>query len=321
MPVSIACQPTGPRFAITADAAMPDIVATARLDGVAINPQGPPPMFEWSATLAFDGGTGATTTPYGAGRRSQHAMMGPSRGPRATWRMPFTQVRGGILTINVVVILGTTTLRASTTGLTLVGTNPTAASIRTFATGIGADRVRFRKQMRQESSLEQFRQPGLWPKYSSDGLGGVGLCQITRPAPTADETWDWKANVRAGWRLYLEKERIARAYPAAVRQGASFRRLVDEFNRGRAASRLPPVPVILPDFTPDQLELDAIRGFNGFANGLHEFRVRTLAGQLVVTLNAAGTQGTAEWERVPVNERGNAGDPNYVNNVEQQADF
>ena len=42
---------------------------------------------------------------------------------------------------------------------------------------------------------------------------------------------------------------------------------------------------------------------------------------LVVTLDASGRNGTAEWERVPVADRGSAGDPNYVNNVEAQADF
>ena len=58
------------------------------------------------------------------------------------------------------------------------------------------------------------------------------------------------------------------------------------------------------------------------ANGLHEFRVHVDArGLLVVTLDASGLNGAAEWERVPVVDRGRSGDPNYVNNVEAQADF
>ena len=55
-------------------------------------------------------------------------------------------------------------------------------------------------------------------------------------------------------------------------------------------------------------------------------------GLLVVTLNAAGSQGAAEWERVSAADRiafydkiglasNRRGDPNYVDDVERQASF
>ncbi len=105
----------------------------------------------------------------------------------------------------------------------------------------------------------------------------------------------------------------------------AFATLVQEWNAAQPAQN-PPVRVniTLPDFTADQLELDTIRGFNGFANQLHEFRVRLDQNNpplLFVTLDATRRNGTAEWERVPVAERGASGDPNYVNNVDALADF
>ncbi len=105
-------------------------------------------------------------------------------------------------------------------------------------------------------------------------------------------------------------------------QGERFRNLVTAWNNARAAQGLARIPVELPDYTDEQLERDTLRGFNGYAGGLHEYRLRLDArGLLVVTVNATGTRGSAEWERVPVADRPAVGDPNYVNNVEAQADF
>lgn len=319
MPLVIASQPSGPRFAITAEAEMPSITVTAILQNEAM-PAGAAPTYEWSATLAFDGSSPNTSATFGGGRTTQHSRIPNSVSANSSWRIPFTEVRGGVLTVQVIMRAGGTEQRAKA-NWTISGTNPSGTAIRAFANSIGGNRAVFRKKMRQESSLQQFRPPGNWPKFSSDGLGGVGLCQLTRPAPTGDQTWSWKENVRGGWALYLEKERIARAYPRNVRSGERFRNLVSEWNRARASQGLPALPVDLPDYTPEQLELDTLRGFNGYANGLHEYRIRLNNGGLVVTINPSGTRGQAEWERVPVADRGTVGDPNYVENVLGQSDF
>ncbi|KQO22027.1 hypothetical protein ASF11_06390 [Acidovorax sp. Leaf76] len=319
MPLAITSQPAGTRFSITDDATMPTVTVTAVMQGQPM-PSGPAPTYEWSATLAFDGSAPPTNVAFGGGRSSQHSRIAPQTGLSPTWRIPFTEVRGGLLTVQVIMRVGTTEQRARASW-TVVGTNPTGTAIRAFANSIGANRPVFRKKMRQESSLQQFRTPSNWPKYSSDGLGGVGLCQLTRPAPTADQTWNWKDNVRGGWALYQEKERIAKSYPRNVRTGERFRNLVTAWNRARTAQGLPALPVELPDYTPEQLELDTLRGFNGYANGLHEYRVRQDNGVLFVTVDGSGTRGFAEWERVPVADRGTVGDPNYVENVLAQSDF
>lgn len=319
MPLAITSQPAGPQFAITADAQMPTITVTAVLQNEAL-PAGSTPIFEWSATLTFEGGTPPTNTAYGSGRSTAHSPLPPQTSASPSWRIPFTEVRGGLLTVQVTMRAAGVERRARATW-TIVGTNPTSTAIRAFANSIGADRIVFRKKMRQESSLQQFRTPGNWPKYSSDGLGGVGLCQLTRPAPTANQTWNWKDNVRGGWKLFLEKEAFARAYPGKQREGERFKGLVRAWNQARTAQGLPAIPVELPDYTAEQLELDTLRGFNGYANNLHEYRIRMQGDQLWVTVSADGNTARAEWERIPAAERGAVGDRNYVDNVLAREDF
>lgn len=316
MPVVLTFSPTGPKFSISADTVMPSITVTATLSGMKLDTKSPP-TYTWGASLKFDG----SVTPHGSGRRTEHSAIAGQVGTKNTYLIPFKEVRGGVLTVMVSVNVGTTTLTATSAGVTIVGTNPTPFAIKTKANLIGATKVRFRKQMRQESSLCQFTALG-WPNYSGDNKGGVGLCQLTDPPPTANQSWNWKDNVQGGWSLYLQKESIARAYPALVRNGPTFRALVAAWNAQPSRKGKPVIAVTIPDYTADQLELDTIRAFNGFAGGLHEFRVRVDSmGLLVVTLNAAGTAGAADWERVPVSARVTSGDPNYVSNVEAQADF
>ena len=116
------------------------------------------------------------------------------------------------------------------------------------------------------------------------------------------------------------------------RAAQGFTALVKKYNDDRAKHRLSAVALTLPDFTwtgfnvaPSalgQLELDTIRGYNGWAGKdkfgleLHEFRVAIDAhGLPVVDLDASGTTGKVQWERVPAADRPKVGDPNYVANV------
>jgi hypothetical protein len=162
-------------------------------------------------------------------------------------------------------------------------------------------------------------------------LGGAGILQLTNPPPTDDQVWNWRSNVAAGMALFNQKQAVARAYPARVRTSGGFVNAVNSFNHRRRAQGLPIVALVLPDFTPDQLELDTIRGFNGFAGrdqfglALHEFRVAMSGNELRVD-NITQTTGVLVWERVSGAERRRIyqmqnlpvklwGDPDYVNNI------
>jgi hypothetical protein len=308
---------TGPR--------MPAVVARVRLT--------PTPAgmvtFHWTATVEYPL-TGARC-PHHPDRSIVHSQQATTTGPE--WRIPFARVRGGRLTLRCEARSNGTSLgTASLTGVTILGRNPHRAELHV---ALGSPVLR--QLCAHESGQRQFLAAAFTgssacPLWSGDGRGGVGLMQITNPRPTDDEVWSWLANVRRGRELFAQKARIATAYPTRVRRTAGFAELVRGFNQARRGQ--PAVEVTLPDFTPAQVEDDALRGFNGYAGRdpfgleLHEFRVGTDAnGQLLVDLLPGGVRGVARWVRVTAAERVEQfrrlgrrypGDPDYVANVRRQ---
>jgi outer membrane protein OmpA-like peptidoglycan-associated protein/peptidoglycan hydrolase-like protein with peptidoglycan-binding domain len=331
------------QFAITDAPRMPAINAEARIVGITPDPT-PSAAFEWTAQIRFD----ARTCVFGPNRQiNPPDIVQTVVGGRFTPN--FTSIRGGELTLIVRASIGGQILEARTTGLRIAGTNPQRVDVQQ-----ALPHATLRRIACQESSStrrhrahpfagqRQFDAPpngGVsdCPLFSSDGAGGVGIMQITNPLPTDDDVWNWRQNVATGIQIFNQKVQGARNYPRQVRGSAGFRALVDNFNRARQAQGLPPVQVMLPDFTTgnfdnnlQQLELDAIRGFNGwggrdqFRFPLHEFRVAVDGNGLLQVVNiqpatVGGRKvvvGQAVWERVPVAARPqNFGDPDYVNHV------
>lgn len=325
--IDIRFDPPGPEFAISEFALMPEITAIATLPSAGPSPASPL-HFRWRVTLRFS----RPSCQHAMGKVTEHPVITVTTFvPNLT--IPFKLVRGGELSVSVETTIGTQTLRGESTGLSIVGTNPSIASLVTATTG--APPI-FRKLMRLESQLRQFRAPNC-PLFSADNQGGVGLCQIT-PPDSDDQIWDWKANVQGGLAVYREKEKRARRYPDLVRNGATFKKQVADYNKVRQAQAavaaqatdrpvptISPVAVTVPDYTPEQLQLDTVRGYNGFAGGLHEYRLRTdERGLLVVHLDKGERNGTAEWQRISAAERARistSGDPNYVDDVLRQSEF
>ncbi len=316
--ITLAFVPPGPDFAISADARMPSITVAAT---PAAPPDGPL-QFVWTITL----GSASAGCAHARDRVTHHPdIVVTTDSGRLT--IPFTHVRGGRLSVAVAVDVAGHRLTAVRSNLRIVGTNPTLADL---AARLTAAPDAFKRLMRLESGLRQFRAPDC-PLWSADDLGGVGLCQLTPPG-SDDQIWDWTANVDGGLALYRAKERTARSHAATVQGGAAFRAQVGALNARRAAAGLAALVVRVPDYTAAQLELDTIRAFNGYAGGLHEFRLRTDADNtLFVTRDATGS-AVAEWVRVTAAERvahyetvgvaaGHRGDPNYVDDVLARASF
>jgi hypothetical protein len=329
--VTLSYDPPGPEFAITEECNMPTIKVTARLENA--GPGTPMAMpHQWKVNLVF---TGANCK-HSMNRRIEHPEINASTLTN-TFTIPFTQIRGGDLTIEVTVRT-TNSIGGMATGrsqrLKVIGTNPSTAAL--LRAAIMSDA--FKRLMRHESGLQQFR-PAQCPYFSRDNLGGVGICQITNPRPTDDQVWSWKENLKRGLQLYKEKENVAKSYPHRVRQSKAFKDLAAAYNRDRVAQSTPtgplaPLSIELPDYTQDQVERDTVRGFNGYAgNGLHEYKVRLdAAGRLFVNVDPGGAKGTAEWERVTAADRttvydalkldsSKRGDPDYVENVYRQISF
>jgi hypothetical protein len=309
--VTLSFDPPGPNFPITEDCAMPTIRVDARLNHV-------PPVtdaaarYHWHITLIFTGEHCA----HSLNRRIEHPAIDQTTAI-GSLVIPFTAVRGGDLVVALTVEVGKLVLTTTTTGLHVTGTNPTIPSLRQMP--LPSDG--FKRLMRNESGLRQFIGPTLaCPQFSHDNLGGVGICQLTRPAPTDDQVWNWKENVLGGIALYRQKEAAARAFVHHTR-AHQFKTLAKAYNAARAQQGLPPLAVTLPDYTPEQLERDTIRGFNGYGGGLHEYRLKLRPdGTLFVNVDPTGTAGTAEWEQVPVALRPPVG-RNYVNDVYAQPSF
>ncbi len=295
--------PTGPQ--------MPVIHAEARFTGITPDPT-PTATFRWTISIKFQ----CSDCANGRAKEINDEFQLTSVGGRCDINFP--RIRGGAVTITVGCDLPAMCYEKATNGLRMRGVNPSRAEA-----NIACGSLMVQKMILQESGRRQFdaaKDGGTsnCPLFSGDRQGGVGLLQITNPAPTPEDHWDWRENINHGLRILNQKRATARGYPAVVRNSALFLALVQRFNAGRN----PPANIVLPDFTADQLELDATRGYNGwaghdaFGNNLHEFRVPVdAAGNLQVNVGA-DNRGILAWQQVPAADRPqNTGDPNYVNNV------
>ena len=302
---------------------MPVINAEARIAGITPDPT-PTTQFTWTVEIGFQTSACQRTVRRPVEINDRFELV--SVGGRID--IVFPRVRGGRLTLTVSAVLpaGSFTSRAS--GLTIRGTNPLRAELNGSLPSISLQKI-----VAHESGQRQFIAPadggiGVCPLMSGDRAGGVGLFQITVPAPTPDDHWNWLANVEHGIGIFNEKRTVARGYPARVRRNQGFIDLVDRYNRANPPQSDSPLLTVddLPEFNPDQLELDTIRGFNGWAGrdrfglNLHEFKVPVDAdGNLVVTTDLETDKRSIDWERVPASDRPqNSGDPNYVAHVMAQ---
>jgi hypothetical protein len=166
-----------------------------------------------------------------------------------------------------------------------------------------------RKMMAQESSVAQFDPTGV-PTWSEDGRLGAGLLQLTDPAPTPLQVWDWRRNIDGAVAVLTDDLELA---------GDRLNFLVD-----RVQSQVPFGSVAAP-ITGDMIVQEALRAFNALDNGtgeIDEYRsARDAAGKLRFLQQPTGERTTI-WEHMPIALRGTTiGDPNYVVHVLSQEDF
>ena len=221
-------------------------------------------------------------------------------------------VRGGSLSVSASATVNGCPVSASTGG-GIHGTNPPQADIRA-----ALPHRTLRAIACKESGLRQFDAApnggtAFCPLFHScDRVGVMGIKD-----PDGDEVWNWRRNVESGIRSFDQVVLEARQYPNDVRRSPEFETLVRQFNDIRFGEGLRDIRVELPDFdegdfTEDfrELELDAIRGYNGwcgddrFGFELHEFQVAVddRLGQPVLRvteIDESALQGKATWERVP----------------------
>ncbi len=280
----------------------------------------------WSVSAGFHFSDCPPNGP--ANRASQRDILPSITGNQITIDMG-DEVIGGAVTITAQGTINGCPVSASA-GMNVESTNPPLDVLHT-----ALPHATLRLIACRESGQRQFEAPadggtGQCPFF---GCGGrVGLMQIADPSD--EEIWNWAANVASGIERFQESVDAARDYPDQVRNSAGFQDLVAQFNQQRQAQGESPLNIELPDFTSgnfdddrQQLELDAIRGYNGwfgtdrFGFALHEFRVAIdpIGGQDTLRVIQRSDQvGEAQWERVPAGDRpvtGVCNDPDYVDSV------
>ena len=128
------------------------------------------------------------------------------------------------------------------------GQNPTRAAVAEMLPHNTLRRVAC-----HESGMRQFDAPPgntiLCPLFSRDNLGGVGIMQLTVPAPTLAQHWDWILNVFGGMAKFADSQRVATGYPARVQATQPFQAAVNAINTARQQQQLPPLQVTVPAFT------------------------------------------------------------------------
>jgi hypothetical protein len=292
-------------------AQMPAIQAEVQFNGLDPDPTATA-TFQWVVSISFQ----CSDCRNGRAREINDQFGFTTIGGKAT--ISFPRIRGGQLTIAVSVNLPAQSFSATTNELHIRGINPPQDEHKA-----ACGTVIVQQMVMHESGSRQFNAPrdggvSECPLFSGDRLGGVGMFQITNPAPTPEDHWNWLANINHGLQILDQKRTVARGYPARVRNSAAFQALVQSFNAARSS----PADIVLPDFTPQQLELDTTRGYNGwagkdaFGNVLHEFRVPLDADGNLQADVGADNRGVIAWQQVSGADRPqNTGDPNYVSHV------
>ena len=191
----------------------PVIQAEARFNGLTPDPT-PTATFTWVVSIKFQ----CSDCTNGRAKEINDEFRLTTVGGKCTINFP--NVRGGILSISVAVDTATKCYGLETKGLRIRGMNPPRGEL-----NLACGTQIVQKMVMQESGRRQFDaapDAGVsnCPLFSGDHLGGVGLLQITNPAPTPDDHWDWRANVNHGLQILAQKRGTARGYPAQVRNSA-----------------------------------------------------------------------------------------------------
>jgi hypothetical protein len=89
------------------------------------------------------------------------------------------------------------------------GTDPAQVDVENLLASL-SNTDGFSKILAQESKFKNFIEFDHEPIVAFDN--GYGMTQMTNPAPTYEQIWNWKENVKGGVKLYQDKQKAAKIY-------------------------------------------------------------------------------------------------------------
>lgn len=185
-------------FHITADALMPEIIFEFEASFVG--------EYTWSWTIEWEAkasGLRERERKDGALRVFKDSDTFVSR--EKSWRLDLNgKILGGKLFVEVVI--GDEKLSRS---ISFKGQNPSPTQVTEYVETLEG-LTGFDGLLAQETRTRHFIELDGEPIVSFDQ--GYGIAQMTHPAPSYEQAWNWKANILAGSSLFKDKVRIAKSY-------------------------------------------------------------------------------------------------------------
>lgn len=260
--------PKDARFYMSTVPTMPSITFSAKIDNVLL-PQVLP--FKWEFTLDYQ--SYITTAPGQKTvnvRTKSHPPIPPMMGPSAT--VTFSTLMCGRLTVRLSTMMGAKILMAERNDILIGGTNPSTVEL----SGAVPEAI-VRKLIKHESSGYQFYDgtpssalQAINPYWSRDGLKGVGLGQLTNPAPSDGDIWNWRTNATSLKSRFQKNRTGADGFAKAIQNSARFTAEQTALNAWRKAENQPAITLTVPALTADQRDAEALRRYNGLGPAMPE---------------------------------------------------
>jgi len=188
---------SGDKFYIDEDAKFPSITFEIDTDAA--------PPYEWTWSLSWPANVSGLKESAKRGKvLKTFSKTATFASDTKTWLVDLTQVIGGTLTVKV-----KTTKEAFKRSIYILGKNPDESRVTALLATL-EDVKGFEKLLAQESKFKNFINADGYPVVAFDG--GYGMTQMTNPAPTFEQVWNWKENVKGGATLYKSKQAIAKKY-------------------------------------------------------------------------------------------------------------
>jgi hypothetical protein len=248
------------RYYMTTAPAMPKIQLQGVVQGL---PAQAKPEFFWSFLLEYS----EFIQVPGAFRRNVRTKkllsIPTAKGNAVTVQL--SELMCGKLTVWLDVTFSGNKVRVKRDDIMIGGTNPSSSEIKAAVLN-----PLVRKLIKQESRGQQFADTlvgnaafAMNPNWSSDNLRGVGLGQLT-PPPTDADIWNWRTNAQSTVKIFGEKRKWATNLHTKISKSDRFVAEATALNDWLVAEGMPRRTITLPALTAAQLDLEGLRGYNGY---------------------------------------------------------